>query len=74
MEDEDTAPNTYLGTADPVGMGRKSCQYTIFQYSVRLAAHTNWISYMYFSQYPSLPFCVHIYLKSMYVGTGILKT
>jgi len=27
MEDEDIAPNTYTGTAYPVGMGRKSCQY-----------------------------------------------
>ena len=32
MEDEGIAPNTY-GTADPVGMGRKLRQYTIFQYS-----------------------------------------
>jgi len=36
MEGQDIAPNgKYLHTADPVSMGRKSCQYTIFQYSVQ---------------------------------------
>ena len=42
MEDEDIAPNTY-GTADPVGMSRKSCLCTILEYTVlalaRLSAH-----------------------------------
>ena len=32
MDDKDIAPNT-VHTAGPVGMGRKSRQYTIFQYS-----------------------------------------
>ena len=33
----------YIGTADPVGIGRKSCLYTILEYSVlaRLSAHTD---------------------------------
>ena len=48
MEDEDIAPNAY-STADPEGMGRKSCLYTIFQYCEQtwLTAHTDWISCMY---------------------------
>jgi len=33
MEDEGIAPNT-VHTADPVGMGRKACRYTIIMYSV----------------------------------------
>jgi len=39
----------YRYKADPVGMGRKSCQYTILEYSVlaRLSAHTDWISSTY---------------------------
>ena len=47
MEDEDMAPNTYA--ADPVGMGRKSCLYTILECKVlaRLSALTSWISCMY---------------------------
>ena len=57
MEDEDIAPNTC--TADPVGMGRKSCLYTALEYCVLtcLSTHTNWISCMYLAQYPRLPFC-----------------
>ena len=45
MEDEEIEENTYgIGTAYPVGMGpmgRKSHQYTLFQYSVqaRLSVH-----------------------------------
>jgi hypothetical protein len=41
MEDKGIAPNNrYTGTADLVGMGRKSRNCTLFQYSVpaRLAA------------------------------------
>ena len=59
MEDEDIAPNT-VHTADPVGMDRKSCLYTILEYSglARLSAHTNWIRCLYLAQYPRLPFCV----------------
>ena len=34
--DEDIAPNIH--TADPVSMGRKSCLYTILEYSVRTGA------------------------------------
>ena len=34
MDDEGIAPNT-VHTADSVGMGRKSRQYTIFQYCVQ---------------------------------------
>ena len=67
MEDEDFAPNTY--TADQVGMGRKSAQYTIFQYTALLqeqhSAHiaTGSAVPMQFAQYPHLPFCVLIYLN-----------
>ena len=45
MEDEDIAPST-VHTADLVGMGRKSRQYTLFQYRVQahLSAHTDWTS------------------------------
>jgi len=41
MEDEDIATNMYI-QLDPVGMGRKSCLYTILEYCVlaRLSAHT----------------------------------
>ena len=61
MEDEEIAPNTY--TSDPVGMGGKLRQYTIFHYSVqaRLSAHTDGIGCMYLAQLPSLPFCGLIY-------------
>ena len=47
-----------IHTAHPVGMGRKSRQYTLFQYIVQaqLSAHTDWISCMYLGQYPRLPF------------------
>ena len=51
-EDENTKwktrnlPLIRVHTADPVGMGRKSRQYTIFQECVqaRLSSHTDWIS------------------------------
>ena len=32
MEGEDMEPNTYVHTADPVGMGRKSCLYAVHIY------------------------------------------
>ena len=49
MEDKRGYCTKYIPTADPVGMGRKLCQYTIFQYSVQaqLSAHTDWISCRY---------------------------
>ena len=55
--------------ADPVGMGRKSRQYTIFQYSVlaRLSVHSDWISCMYLAQYPCLPFWGLIYVQLMHL-------
>jgi len=34
MEDEDIASNMYLHSADPAGMDRKSCLYSILEYSV----------------------------------------
>ena len=63
MEDEDMVPNT-SGEADPVGMGRKSCLFTMCTQNVlaRLSAHTNWISCVYLEQYPRLPFCGLIYI------------
>ena len=63
MEDEDIAPNT-VHIADPVGMGGKSCLYTILEYSVlaQLSAHTDWISSVYLALYPRLPFCVLYYV------------
>ena len=71
MKGEDIALNT-VHTADPVGMGRKLPQYTIFQYSVqaRLSAHTDWISCsMYLAEYPRLPFCGLIYIQLIHLGT-----
>ena len=52
MEDEAIAPNTY-GTADPVGMGRRSCLYTSLEYSVlaRLSPHTDGTSCIYFCMF-----------------------
>ena len=53
-----------IHTADPVStMGRKSCQYTLFKYSVQaqLSAYTDWISCMHLVQFPWLLFCGHIY-------------
>ena len=38
MEDKAIAPNTYIHTADPIGMGRKSHQYNIYQYGVGTGA------------------------------------
>ena len=49
MEDE---IHHQIHTTDPVGMGCKSPQYTIFKYSVqaRVSAHTDWISCKYLAQ------------------------
>ena len=70
MEDEDIAPNMYICTADPVCMGRKSCQCNYIsgqEYIIVMAlhsAHTNWISSsMYLAQYPRLPICVLFYIQ-----------
>ena len=43
-------------TTDLSVMGRKSCLYTILEYSVqgRLSAHTDWISCYIFASIPSL--------------------
>ena len=61
-----------IHTADPLGMGRRSCQYTIFGHSVqaRLNAHTDWISCMYLVQYPSLLFWVLFYRYTTYYSKG----
>ena len=63
MDDKDIAPNT-VHTAGPVGMGRKSRQYTIHSSIVPIQAGlsarrvgTHWISCMYLVQYPRLLFC-----------------
>jgi len=48
MEDDDIAPNMYI-TADPVGMGRKACLYTILENSVLgrdFLPIPDWISFM----------------------------
>ena len=65
MEDDDIAPNMYI-TADPVGMGRTACLYTILENSVlaRLSAHTGLDQLYvgtYLAQYPGFPFCVLFY-------------
>ena len=58
-----------IHTADPVGMGSKSRQYTMFQYSVQagLSVFTDGISCMYLAQYPRLPFCGLIYIQLIQV-------
>ena len=56
MEDEGTK---YLQQTHPVGMVRKSCLYTILDYSVlaRLSAHTDLISCLHLPQFPCRPLC-----------------
>jgi len=71
-EEKDTKWKTkilsQLHTADPVGMGRKSCLYAILKHSVlaRLSAHTDWISCVYWAPYPRLPLCGLIYIHTTY--------
>ena len=59
----------YIPSADPVRMGRKSCQYTLFQYSVqaRLSVQTDCISCMYLAHYPRPPFCGLIYIQLIHL-------
>ena len=68
MENENISAK-YIQLIQSVGMGRKSCLYTMLEYCVlaRLSAHTDWISCMYLAQYPRLPFCVliHLYLRDI---------
>ena len=68
MDDEGIAP-IHTGTADPVAMDRKSCLYTILEYSVqaRLSAHADWINCMYLAQLPRLPFCGLIYIPLLHL-------
>ena len=73
MEAEDIAPNMYLYTADPVGVGRKSREYMLFSSLVyrhdflpiyRLDQHVQFVpTYMFLAKYPPLPFGVLIYLN-----------
>jgi len=66
MVDEDTkwkmSELRQMQTADPVGMGRKSCLSTILEYSVltRLYTHTEGISCLHLPQFSRLPFCVQL--------------
>ena len=61
-----------IHTADPVAMDRKSCLYTILEYTelARLSAHIDWISCMYvpyMAQFPRLPFCWLIYIQLLHL-------
>jgi len=56
--------------ADPVGMNRKSCLYTILEYCalVRLSSYTDWISCVHLPQFPRLTFYVLIYIQLLIYG------
>ena len=73
MEDEDIEPNSYIGTADPVCMGRNLSLYTMLEYSIlaRRSAHIDWISCMNLAQYPRLPFCVQFYIQLIILLTAL---
>ena len=65
MEAVDIAPNTYVPTADPVCMGRKSCQcrheYSCTGATLCPCILTGSAVLMHLAQYPRPPFCVLFY-------------
>jgi len=74
--DEDTKWKTRIlrqictvHTADPVGKGRKSCLYTILEYSCTGATFCPYrLDQLYvFAQYPRLPFCGLIYTQLIHL-------
>ena len=71
MEDEDIAPTTY--TADPVGMGRKSCLFTILEYSVLVRYRLDLLD-IFGAISSSSILRAHLYTTSLSMRTAFIHT